>query len=73
MELNRGKKIENFHILFMYDTLLQKEDDLNIYIKKFIEIFNKNSFKVGINTTFDVIYFVNPSSFNTRRLILFLN
>ena len=52
----------------MYDTLLQKEDDLNIYIKKFIKIFNKNRFKVETNTTFDIIYFVNSSSINTRRL-----
>ena len=66
--LNRGKIIQNVHILFMYDTLLQKEDDLKKYINKFREIFQKNRFKVEINTTFDVIYFVNPSSINTKRL-----
>ena len=66
--LNKEKKIQNVHILFMYDTLLQKEDDLKQYINKFKEIFERNRFKVEINTIFDVIYFVNPSSINTRRL-----
>ena len=66
--LNKEKKIQNVHLLFMYDTLLQKEDDLKQYINKFKEIFNRNRFKVEINTIFDVIYFVNPSSINTRRL-----
>ena len=66
--VNKEKKIQNVHILFMYDTLLQKEDDLKQYINKFKEIFEKNRFKVEINTIFDVIYFVNPSSINTRRL-----
>jgi len=68
LALNRGKKIQNIHVLFMYDSLLQKEDDLKHYISNFKKIFELNRFKVGINTTFDVIYFVNPSSINTRRL-----
>ena len=40
--LNKEKKIQNVHLLFMYDTLLQKEDDLKQYINKFKEIFNRN-------------------------------
>ena len=68
LALNRGKKIQNIHVLFMYDSLLQKEDDLKHYVSNFKKNFEINRFKVGINTTFDVIYFVNPSSINTRRL-----
>ena len=68
LALNRGKKIQNIHVLFMYDSLLQKNEDFKYYVDNFKKIFETNRFKVGINTTFDVIYFVNPSSINTRRL-----
>ena len=68
LALNKGKKIQNIHVLFMYDSLLQKDEDLKHCVDNFKQIFEINRFKVGINTTFDVIYFVNPSSINTRRL-----
>ena len=35
LALNRGKKIQNIHVLFMYDSLLQKEDDLKHYVSNF--------------------------------------
>ena len=68
LALNKGKKIQNIHVLFMYDSLLQKNEDFKYYVDNFKKIFETNRCKVGINSTFDVIYFVNPSSINTRRL-----
>jgi len=62
------KDIKTIHILFMYDTMLQKEDDIQKYIKEFINIFKFNIFEVRINTIFDVVYFVNPASINIRKL-----
>ena len=65
---NEKKKINQIHILFLYDSLLQKAQDMNDFIMIFNNIFIEKTIKVGLATIFEVIYFVNPSSINMRDI-----
>ena len=66
--LNKKKIIKKIHILFLYDSLLQTDDEMILYKKKLNNIFKNLAIKIEINTTFDIIFFVNPSSINIRKL-----
>ena len=65
---NKKNTIQKIHILFLYDSFLQSNDDIQLFKNEFNLIFENLKIKIQINTTFDVIYFVNPSSINIRNL-----
>ena len=66
--INKQKKIKKIHILFLYDSLLQTNEEIILYKQKLDNIFRNLSIKIERNTTFDVIFFVNPASLNMRNL-----
>ena len=66
--INKQKTIKKIHILFLYDSLLQTNEEIILYKQKLDNIFRNLSIKIEINTTFDVIFFVNPASLNMRNL-----
>ena len=64
----KNKEIEQIHIFFLYDSLLQKQEDIRNFSNIFLQCLNNPRIKVNIKTVFEVIYFVNPSSINMREL-----
>ena len=66
--INKQKTIKKIHILFLYDSLLQTNEEIILYKQKLDNIFRNLSIKIERNTTFDVIFFVNPASLNMRNL-----
>lgn len=73
--LFKEKNIENIHILFLYDSLLQKTDEMFNFVEEFKNIFveissyhSKYYVSVDKKTIFDIIYFVNPASINMRKI-----
>lgn len=63
-----GKNIKKIHILFLYDSFLQASNDMEILKNTLSEIFESITIEVDVKTTFDIVYFVNPASFNSRKL-----
>ena len=67
-EISNKKNIRKIHILFLYDSFLQTSNDMEQFTKLLCEIFNSLKITIDIRTTFDIVYFANPASFNSRKL-----
>ena len=61
------KEIKQIHILFIYNSLLPKNEDMLKFIK-LLQMFLQNlKVEIKIKTIFDIIYFVNPVNINMNR------
>ena len=67
-EISNKKNIRKIHILFLYDSFLQTSNDMEQFTKILCKIFNSLTITIDIRTTFDIVYFANPASFNSRKL-----
>ena len=65
---NQNKKINQIHILFLYDSLLPKSEDMLNFQIIIRNIMGSLKEKIEIKTIFDIIYFVNPASINMRKI-----
>ena len=61
------KVIEQIHILFLYDSLLPKDEDMLQFINLLQNFLHNIKVGIKIKTIFDVIYFVNPANINMKR------
>ena len=66
--IKQKKNIHQIHILFLYDSLMPKDEDLKNFKMELQKIFQKLEIKVKKRTIFDIIYFVNPASLNVKKL-----
>ena len=64
----KGKKIKKIHILFLYDSFLQSNDDMENFKDILYNIFETLKIEINIETSFNIIYFVNPPCIYTRKL-----
>ena len=65
--IKKGKNIEKIHILMFYNSLLQNSSETRQSIKKFNSAFSKISINLEKSTTFEVIFFANPSTINFTK------
>ena len=63
-----GKNIKKIHILFLYDSFLQTSNDIELFKNTLFEIFKSLAITIDVITLLDIVYFVNPASFNSRKL-----
>lgn len=66
--IKQKKNIHQIHILFLYDSLMPKDEDLKNFKMELQKIFQNLKIEIKKRTIFDIIYFVNPASLNVKRL-----
>ena len=63
----KQKEIKNIHILLFYDNKLQSNEEINLSLQEFKNIFDNIKIKIKKVTIFDIIFFANPSSLNMKK------